>query len=102
MQHKVNCFIAEDGFGQSTAVQLLSPTKVANLIMEPLGCGEQTMIRMSPTALSIRYLDKINGWLELEAGSRDKALVLIEKGVVYESTLKPTYQSNGSKSETNE
>lgn len=50
--------------------------------MEPQGCGEQTMIRMSPTALSIRYLDKMNGWLDLEAGSRDKALGFIEKGGV--------------------
>ncbi|KAI7806480.1 putative complement C4 [Triplophysa rosa] len=83
----VNLFVKleEDGFGQSTAAQLLSPIKVENLIMEPTGCGEQTMIRMSPTALSIHYLDKINGWLELEAGSRDKALDFIEKG--YERIL---------------
>lgn len=77
---QVTCFIAEDGFVQSTAAQMLSPSKVENLIMEPQGCGEQTMIRMSPTALSIRYLDKMNGWLDLEAGSRDKALGFIEKG----------------------
>lgn len=80
---------------------MLSPSNVENLIMEPQGCGEQTMIGMSPTALSIRYLDKINGWLELDAGSRDKALDFIEKGVVDESTLKATYRPNRSKFETN-
>lgn len=62
---------------------LLSPSKVENLIRAPHGCGEQTMIRMSPTAFSIRYLDKSKRWLELEAGSRDKALNFIEQGSVY-------------------
>lgn len=54
-----------------------------NLIRAPKGCGEQTMIFMSPTALSIRYLDKSQRWMELEAGSRDKALDFIEQGLVY-------------------
>ncbi|XP_065117363.1 complement C4-A-like [Paramisgurnus dabryanus] len=83
----VNLFVKleEDGFGKSTAVQLLSPSKVEKLIMEPTGCGEQTMIGMCPTALSIRYLDKRNGWLDLDAGFRDKALDFIEKG--YERIL---------------
>ncbi|XP_073728066.1 complement C4-B isoform X2 [Misgurnus anguillicaudatus] len=83
----VNLFVKleEDGFRKASAVELLSPSKVENLIMEPLGCGEQTMIRMSPTALSVRYLDKSNGWVHLDAGFRDKALDLIEKG--YERIL---------------
>lgn len=41
------------------------------------------MIFMSPTALSVRYLDKSQKWLELEAGSRDKALNFIEQGLLY-------------------
>ncbi|XP_052002681.1 complement C4-like [Xyrauchen texanus] len=77
--------LEEELFGQSTAVPLLSPSKVENLIRAPKGCGEQTMIFMSPTALSVRYLDKSNRWLELEAGSRDKALDFIEKA--YERIL---------------
>uniref|UniRef100_A0A672KGF7 Complement C4-like n=1 Tax=Sinocyclocheilus grahami TaxID=75366 RepID=A0A672KGF7_SINGR len=72
-------------FAQSTAVPLLSPSKVENLVRAPKGCGEQTMIFMSPTALSIRYLDKSQRWLELEAGSRDKALDFIEQA--YERIL---------------
>ncbi|XP_052000318.1 complement C4-like [Xyrauchen texanus] len=83
----VNLFVKleEELFGQSTAVPLLSPSNVENLIRPPHGCAEQTMIRMSPTALSIRYLDNSNGWLDLEAGSRDKALDFIEKA--YERIL---------------
>lgn len=38
------------------------------------------MIRMSPTALAIRYLDSRNRWLELEPDMRDKALKYIEEG----------------------
>ncbi|KAK9960652.1 hypothetical protein ABG768_008497 [Culter alburnus] len=83
----VNLFVKleEEAFAQSTAVPLLSPSKVENLIRAPKGCGEQTMIFMSPTALSIRYLDKSQRWLELEAGSRDKALDFIEQA--YERIL---------------
>ncbi|XP_050986493.1 complement C4-B [Labeo rohita] len=83
----VNMFVKleEEVFAKSTAVPLLSPSKVENLIRAPHGCGEQTMIRMSPTAFSIRYLDKSKRWLELEAGSRDKALNFIEQA--YERIL---------------
>lgn len=82
----------EEVFAKSTAVPLLSPSKVENLIRAPHGCGEQTMIRMSPTAFSIRYLDKSQRWLELEAGSRDKALNFIEQGSVYlHAHLKETH-----------
>uniref|UniRef100_A0A8C1RX32 Complement 4B (Chido blood group) n=1 Tax=Cyprinus carpio TaxID=7962 RepID=A0A8C1RX32_CYPCA len=82
----VNLFVKlEEAFAKSTAVPLLSSSKVENLIRAPKGCGEQTMIFMSPTALSIRYLDKSQRWLELEAGSRDKALDFIEQA--YERIL---------------
>ncbi|KAK2903268.1 hypothetical protein Q8A67_007981 [Cirrhinus molitorella] len=77
----VNLFVKleEEVFAKSTAVPLLTPSKVENLIRAPHGCGEQTMIRMSPTAFSVRYLDKSQRWHELEAGSRDKALKFIEQ-----------------------
>uniref|UniRef100_A0A8C1U0V1 Complement 4B (Chido blood group) n=1 Tax=Cyprinus carpio TaxID=7962 RepID=A0A8C1U0V1_CYPCA len=83
----VNLFVKleEEAFAKSTAVPLLSSSKVENLIRAPKGCGEQTMIFMSPTALSIRYLDKSQRWLEMEAGSRDKALDFIEQA--YERIL---------------
>ncbi|XP_077065348.1 complement C4-like [Siphateles boraxobius] len=83
----VNLFVKleEVVFVQSTAVQLLSPSKVENLIQAPKGCGEQTMIFMSPTALAVRYIDKTQCWLKLGAGSRDKALDFIEQG--YERIL---------------
>ncbi|XP_058603327.1 complement C4-B isoform X1 [Onychostoma macrolepis] len=83
----VNLFVKleEEEFAHSSAVPLLSSSKVENLIRAPKGCGEQTMIFMSPTALSIRYLDKSQHWLKLEPGSRDKALGFIEQA--YERIL---------------
>lgn len=93
----VNLFVKleEEIFAQSTAVPLLSSSKVENLIQAPKGCGEQTMIFMSPTALSIRYLDKSQRWLELEAGSRDKALDFIEQAYERILTFKKTDGSYG-------
>ncbi|XP_072536742.1 complement C4-B [Salminus brasiliensis] len=82
--------IEDEAFGVASAMPLLSPSKVENLIRAPFGCAEQTMIRMSPTALSIRYLDKSNRWLELSAGTRDTALDYLEKA--YERIL--TFKKN--------
>ncbi|XP_076827238.1 complement C4-B [Brachyhypopomus gauderio] len=77
-----NIFVKVEGesFGLSSALPLLSPSSVEKLIRAPFGCAEQTMIMMSPTALSIRYLDTSNRWLELAAGTRDTALDRIQKG----------------------
>ncbi|XP_017282054.1 complement C4-like [Kryptolebias marmoratus] len=77
-----NVFISieGDGFGSSQARNLLSPEKVASLIALPKGCLEQTMKRLVPTALALRYLDLTDQWLELLPGARDEALANIERG----------------------
>ncbi|XP_072572161.1 complement C4-B [Paramormyrops kingsleyae] len=77
-----NIFARIEGevFGQSTALPLLSPAGVQALLTAPMGCAEQTMIRMSPTALALRYLDHSQGWVELPPGSRDVALSHVENG----------------------
>ena len=67
-------------FGKATVVPLLSASKVQHLINAPLGCAEQTMMLMSPTALSLRYLDRGEKWVQLPAGKRDEAIDFIEKG----------------------
>uniref|UniRef100_A0A3B3SVN2 Complement C4B (Chido/Rodgers blood group) n=1 Tax=Paramormyrops kingsleyae TaxID=1676925 RepID=A0A3B3SVN2_9TELE len=64
----------------STALPLLSPAGVQALLTAPMGCAEQTMIRMTPTALALRYLDHSQGWVELPPGSRDVALSHVENG----------------------
>ncbi|KAL2083916.1 hypothetical protein ACEWY4_019434 [Coilia grayii] len=82
-----NVFVKIEGevFGMATAVPMLSASKVQHLINAPMGCAEQTMMLMSPTALSLRYLDHGNHWLDLPPGTRDKAIDFIEKG--YERVL---------------
>lgn len=69
-----------DGFGNSYARNLLLPEKVAKLIVLPTGCLEQTMMKLAPTALAIRYLDLSEQWFDLPTGSRDAALDKIEIG----------------------
>lgn len=90
-----NVFVKLEGevFGKATAVPMLSASKVKHLITAPVGCAEQTMMMMSPTALSLRYLDHSNHWVNLPPGKRDEAIDFIEKG--YERIL--TYKkSDGS------
>ncbi|XP_041844609.1 complement C4-B isoform X2 [Melanotaenia boesemani] len=79
-----NIFISveADGFGSSYAKNLLSPEKVASLIVLPSGCLEQTMRGLAPTALAIRYLDLSDQWFDLPAGARDRALDNMETGSV--------------------
>uniref|UniRef100_A0A8C9WYZ5 Complement C4B (Chido/Rodgers blood group) n=1 Tax=Sander lucioperca TaxID=283035 RepID=A0A8C9WYZ5_SANLU len=57
-----------DGFGSSHAKNLLSPEKVASLIVLPRGCLEQTTVRLAPTASALRYLDLTEQWFDLPAG----------------------------------
>ncbi|KAF5901104.1 complement C4-like, partial [Clarias magur] len=71
--------VEDEVFGIAAATPLLTPANVKQLINAPYGCAEQTMIRMSPTALAIRYLDTNNQWLELEPEMRDNALGFIEQ-----------------------
>uniref|UniRef100_A0A3P9C6P4 Complement C4B (Chido/Rodgers blood group) n=1 Tax=Maylandia zebra TaxID=106582 RepID=A0A3P9C6P4_9CICH len=77
-----NIFVSVEGkgFGSSFARKLLSPEKIAKMIVLPTGCLEQTMSKLAPTVLAVRYLDLSNQWLELPPGSRDDALNKIEHG----------------------
>ncbi|KAI4810748.1 hypothetical protein KUCAC02_013679 [Chaenocephalus aceratus] len=79
-----NIFISAegDGFGSSHVKKLLSPQKVSMLIVLPTGCVEQTMSKLAPVALALRYLDLSQQWFDLPAGTRDDALDNIEKGYI--------------------
>uniref|UniRef100_A0A8C2YZB7 Complement C4B (Chido/Rodgers blood group) n=1 Tax=Cyclopterus lumpus TaxID=8103 RepID=A0A8C2YZB7_CYCLU len=79
-----NIFISVegDGFGSSQARNLLSPQKVAKLIVLPTGCLEQTMVRLAPTLSALRYLDLSEQWFDMPAGTRDDALDKIETGYI--------------------
>uniref|UniRef100_A0A665VDN5 Complement 4B (Chido blood group) n=1 Tax=Echeneis naucrates TaxID=173247 RepID=A0A665VDN5_ECHNA len=86
-----NIFVSveENGFGISKAMNLLSPEKVARLIVLPTGCCEQTMSGLAPTAAALRYLDLTDQWFNLPVGSRDDALDKIEKGILLLLLLNP-------------
>ncbi|XP_055983278.1 complement C4-B-like isoform X2 [Sorex fumeus] len=58
----------------------LSPGGLASLLRLPSGCGEQTMILLSPTLAASRYLDKTEQWSTLPPETKDHAVDLIQKG----------------------
>uniref|UniRef100_A0A4W5LUC6 Alpha-macroglobulin-like TED domain-containing protein n=1 Tax=Hucho hucho TaxID=62062 RepID=A0A4W5LUC6_9TELE len=86
----INIFVKMEGevFGQSTSRTLLSPDGVKGLLNAPHGCAEQTMKRMAPTALALRYLDLSQRWYELAPGTRDTALKFTEEGYIRILTFK--------------
>uniref|UniRef100_A0A8C7KPZ6 Complement C4B (Chido/Rodgers blood group) n=1 Tax=Oncorhynchus kisutch TaxID=8019 RepID=A0A8C7KPZ6_ONCKI len=85
-----NIFVKMEGelFGKSTSTTLLSHDGVRSLLKAPDGCAEQTMKRMAPTALALRYLDLSQRWYELPAGTRDTALQFTEQGYMRILTFK--------------
>ncbi|XP_040901233.1 complement C4-B [Toxotes jaculatrix] len=95
-ESSTNIFVSVEGNGFSfQAKNLLSPEKVAGLIVLPTGCCEQTMSGLAPTALAVRYLDLSEQWFNLPAGARDDALDKIEKGFVRVLTFKKPNGSYG-------
>ncbi|XP_075965224.1 complement C4-like [Anarhichas minor] len=93
-----NIFISAegDGFGSSLARNLLSPQKVAQLIVLPTGCLQQTMaFKMAPTLSAVRYLDLSDQWIDMPAGARDDALDKIETGYIRILTFKKPDGSYG-------
>uniref|UniRef100_A0A3P9C6H6 Complement C4B (Chido/Rodgers blood group) n=1 Tax=Maylandia zebra TaxID=106582 RepID=A0A3P9C6H6_9CICH len=77
-----NIFVSVEGngFGDSYARKLLSTERVAEMIVLPTGCLEQTMSKLGPTVLAFRYLDLSNQWFELPPSSREDALNKLEQG----------------------
>lgn len=75
------CFqLTGDVFGFSAVKNLLSPEKIAKLIVLPTGCLEQTMTKLAPTVFAHRYLDLSDQWFNLPPGTRDDTLDKIEHG----------------------
>ncbi|KAF3691807.1 Complement C4 Complement C4 beta chain [Channa argus] len=83
-----NIFISMEGNGVSSfhVKNLLFPEKVAKMIVLPRGCQEQTMSKLVPTVLALRYLDLSEQWFGLPAGTRDDALDKIEDGYLWFKT----------------
>ncbi|ELK29804.1 Complement C3, partial [Myotis davidii] len=54
--------------------------RLKHLIVTPGGCGEQNMIRMTPTVIAVHYLDHSEQWEKLGIGKRQESVELIKKG----------------------
>uniref|UniRef100_UPI0009B4E860 complement C3-like n=1 Tax=Monopterus albus TaxID=43700 RepID=UPI0009B4E860 len=55
---------------------VISGTSMGRLIVQPTGCGEQTMIRMTLPVIATTYLDRTNQWETVGFQRRDEAIHL--------------------------
>ncbi|XP_034045025.1 complement C3a.1 [Thalassophryne amazonica] len=58
----------------------ISGTSMGSLIIQPAGCGEQNMIRMTLPVIATIYLDKTNQWGTVGFQKRNEALQHIQTG----------------------
>ncbi|XP_059552917.1 complement C3-like isoform X2 [Myotis daubentonii] len=62
--------------------------RLKHLIVTPGGCGEQNMIRMTPTVIAVHYLDNSDQWEKLGIDKRQKSVELIKKGYTTQLTYR--------------
>ncbi|XP_042638258.1 complement C3-like [Orycteropus afer afer] len=62
--------------------------RLKHLIVTPSGCGEQTMIGMTPTVIAVHYLDNTQQWEKFGLEKRQQALELIKKGYTRQLTFR--------------
>ncbi|KAG2468834.1 CO4 protein, partial [Polypterus senegalus] len=84
-----------EAFTEDRVENFLSPNGIKHLLQMPTGCGEQTMIRMAPSAYATRYLDDSQQWVQLKPGLRDQALEFIRAGYTRILTFKKPDGSYG-------
>ncbi|XP_051789649.1 complement C4-B [Erpetoichthys calabaricus] len=87
--------IRGQAFTEDRVENFLSPDGIKHLLQMPTGCGEQTMIRMAPSAYATRYLDDSQQWVQLKPGLRDQALEFIRAGYTRILTFKKPDGSYG-------
>ncbi|XP_035398718.1 complement C4-like [Cygnus atratus] len=58
----------------------LSLNGIEKLIKVPMGCAEQTMVKMAPTVYAIEYLDASEQWQNFNPERKVEAIKMIEKG----------------------
>uniref|UniRef100_S4RR00 Alpha-macroglobulin-like TED domain-containing protein n=1 Tax=Petromyzon marinus TaxID=7757 RepID=S4RR00_PETMA len=57
-----------------TMVNCLDAKSISHLIQVPSGCGEQNMIKMAPTTLTLIYLDSVQEWEKIGLNRREEAI----------------------------
>uniref|UniRef100_A0A8C0G857 Complement C3 n=1 Tax=Chelonoidis abingdonii TaxID=106734 RepID=A0A8C0G857_CHEAB len=66
--------------------------KLRHLIVVPSGCGEQNMIRLTPTVISTYFLDSTDQWEKMGVDRRAEAINLIRSGYTQQLAYKkPNY-----------
>nr|XP_033805868.1 complement C4-A-like [Geotrypetes seraphini] len=68
----------------------LSLDTIDNFIRVPIGCGEQTMVKMAPAIYAIEYLDVSEQWPQLKQDRKDEAIKMIDRGYARMLTFQNT------------
>ncbi|KAI7810846.1 complement C3 [Triplophysa rosa] len=63
-----------------TIEKAISGATIGSLVVQPGGCGEQNMIRLTMPVIATHYLDQTNQWHTVSAGLRQTALTYITRG----------------------
>ncbi|XP_067296789.1 complement C3-like [Pseudorasbora parva] len=63
-----------------TVEAAISGHAMGSLVIQPGGCGEQNMMRMTMPVIATHYLDKTNQWHTVGAGLRQTAVTYITRG----------------------
>lgn len=59
---------------------IVSGVSMEKLILQPMGCGEQNMAKMTLPVIATMYLDNTKQWETVGFDERNKALQHIEAG----------------------
>ncbi|XP_051992809.1 complement C3-like [Xyrauchen texanus] len=73
-----------------TVEQAISGDFMGRLIVQPHGCGEQTMIKMTLPLIATHYLDSTNQWEAVGMHRRDEAIKHINTGYQAELAYRKT------------
>jgi len=60
--------------------KVLSGASMGSLIIQPSGCGEQNLARLTLPVIATTYLDKTKQWEKVGFSKRALALAYIKKG----------------------
>ncbi|KAM5171783.1 A.superbus venom factor 1-like [Mantella aurantiaca] len=93
---KVETFITVQGTAVSQLVErAIDGANLNHLIIAPHGCGEQIMIRMTPTVIATHYLDTTGQWEKIGVDRRTEAIQHMKNGLTTQLTFRKEDASYG-------
>ncbi|KAM5170453.1 venom factor-like [Mantella aurantiaca] len=93
---KVETIVTVQGTAVSQLVEkAIDGANLNHLIRAPGGCGEQTMMSMTPTVIATHYLDATGQWEKIGVNRRTEAIQHINNGLTNQLTFRKPDASYG-------